>query len=168
MSMEVAEMQAKKSNGESVDFAQIKDPVERLITYAAAKQNQMKIENLDNNKLLFDEKQQADRKEDVTAALEAMPEEARNHIDIHEKRVHKLREIKQLVADRKLRRGEYRDNNGNINNSLLRTHTNDGTEQHIERYRVEYEIDENGRKHYKHDEQTNAFILRQRRNNNGR
>ena len=164
----VAEMQAKKSNGESVDFAQIKDPVERLITYAAAKQNQMKIENLDNNKLLFDEKQQADRKEDVTAALEAMPEEARNHIDIHEKRVHKLREIKQLVADRKLRRGEYRDNNGNINNSLLRTHTNDGTEQHIERYRVEYEIDENGRKHYKHDEQTNAFILRQRRNNNGR
>lgn len=164
----VAEMQAKKSNGESVDFAQIKDPVERLITYAAAKQNQMKIENLDNNKLLFDEKQQADSKEDVTAALEAMPEEARNHIDIHEKRVHKLREIKQLVADRKLRRGEYRDNNGNINNSLLRTHTNDGTEQHIERYRVEYEIDENGRKHYKHDEQTNAFILRQRRNNNGR
>ena len=35
----LAELKAKKEKGESVDFSSIKDPVDRILTYAAAKEN---------------------------------------------------------------------------------------------------------------------------------
>ena len=162
----LAELKAKKEKGESVDFSSIKDPVDRILTYAAAKENKLKIENLNNNEFLIDKRQHGDRQGDITTTLNALPEEAFKQVDLHEKRVNKLHEVKQLLEDKKLRRGQYRDEKGNIKNSRLTTHTKDGTQENVERYKVEYEIDENGRKHYKHDENTNSFILRKQ--NRGR
>ena len=141
-------------------------PLDRILTYAAAKENKLKIENLNNNEFLIDKRQHGDRQGDITTTLNALPEEAFKQVDLHEKRVNKLHEVKQLLEDKKLRRGQYRDEKGNIKNSRLTTHTKDGTQENVERYKVEYEIDENGRKHYKHDENTNSFILRKQ--NRGR
>ena len=162
----LAELKAKKEKGESVDFSSIKDPVDRILTYAAAKENKLKIENLDNNELLVDKKQHGDRQGDITTALNALSEESFKQVKSHEDRVNKLHEVKQLLKDKKLRRGQYRDKDGNIQTARLTTHTKDGTKENVERNQVKYEIDENGRKHYKHDENTNSFILRKQ--NEGR
>ena len=115
---------------------------------------------------MIDKRQHGDRQGDITTTLNALPEEAFKQVDLHEKRVNKLHEVKQLLEDKKLRRGQYRDEKGNIKNSRLTTHTKDGTKEDVERYKVKYEIDENGRKHYMHDEDTNSFILRKQ--NRGR
>ena len=160
----LAELKAKKEKGESVDFSSIKDPVDRILTYAAAKENKLKIENLDNNELLY--KENTDRQGDIETTLDALPKGTREQVELHEKRVNKLHEVKQLLKDKKLRRGQYRDKDGNIQTARLTTHTKDGTKENVERNQVKYEIDENGRKHYKHDENTNSFILRKQ--NGGR
>ena len=160
----LAELKAKKEKGESVDFSSIKDPVDRILTYAAAKENKLKIENLNNNELLY--KENTDRQGDIETTLDALPKGTREQVELHEKRVNKLHEVKQLLEDKKLRRGQYRDKDGNIQTARLTTHTKDGTKENVERNQVKYEIDENGRKHYKHDENTNSFILRKQ--NGGR
>ena len=115
---------------------------------------------------MVDKKQHGDRQGDITTALNALSEESFKQVKSHEDRVNKLHEVKQLLKDKKLRRGQYRDKDGNIQTARLTTHTKDGTKENVERYKVEYEIDENGRKHYKHDDDTNSFILRKQ--NGGR
>lgn len=189
----LAELKAKKEKGESVDFSSIKDPVDRILTYAAAKENKLKIENLNNNEFLIDKRQHGDRQGDITTTLNALPEEAFKQVDLHEKRVKSLRKIKRMIKKGELNEGEYYearrvkdadgkdklddkgqpiyelDENGNKiydrKKSQLNTYK-DGNKTKINREDVEYTKDKDGRCNYQYtiDEQTKLRIYKEREN----
>ena len=189
----LAELKAKKEKGESVDFSSIKDPVDRILTYAAAKENKLKIENLNNNELLVDKKQHGDRQGDITTALNALSEESFKQVKSHEDRVKSLRKIKRMIKKGELNEGEYYearrvkdadgkdklddkgqpiyelDENGNKiydrKKSQLNTYK-DGNKTKINREDVEYTKDKDGRRNYQYtiDEQTKLRIYKEREN----
>ena len=136
----LAELKAKKEKGESVDFSSIKDPVDRILTYAAAKENKLKIENLNNNELLVDKKQHGDRQGDITTALNALSEESFKQVKSHEDRVKSLRKIKRMIKNGELNEGEYYE--------ARRVKDADGKDKLDENGQPIYELDENGKKIY--------------------
>ena len=136
----LAELKAKKEKGESVDFSSIKDPVDRILTYAAAKENKLKIENLNNNELLVDKKQHGDRQGDITTALNALSEEPFKQVKSHEDRVKSLRKIKRMIKKGELNEGEYYE--------ARRVKDADGKDKLDENGQPIYELDENGKKIY--------------------
>lgn len=189
----LTELKAKKEKGESVDFSSIKDPVDRILTYAAAKENKLKIENLNNNEFLIDKRQHGDRQGDITTTLNALPEEAFKQVDLHEKRVKSLRKIKRMIKNGELNEGEYYearrvkdadgkdkldengqpiyelDENGNKiydrKKSQLNTYK-DGKQTKINREDVKYTKDKDGRRQYQYtvDEQTKLRIYQEKQN----
>ena len=90
----LAELKAKKEKGESVDFSSIKDPVDRILTYAAAKENDVKMENI-QNELLFNENK--DRNNDVNTALSVLSEESFKSVQNHERNVSKQHEVREKI-----------------------------------------------------------------------
>ena len=115
----LAELKAKKEKGESVDFSSIKDPVDRILTYAAAKENDVKMENI-KDELLWNRRQHEDRKDDVDTAASILPSERFKDVKFHDKRV---RETYRSNIRRRVRaQGNNSANqdtpqNGNSNNS---------------------------------------------------
>ena len=115
----LAELKAKKEKGESVDFSSIKDPVDRILTYAAAKENDVNMENITND-LLWNRRQHEYRKDDVDTAASILPSDRFNDVKFHDKRV---RETYRSNIRRRVRaQGNNSANqdtpqNGNSNNS---------------------------------------------------
>lgn len=168
----VKEFADKKAKGESFDFSQIKDPVERVVAYAAAKESKLKIENLGNYENLVDPKLDEKAKAEVAAARAALPENSQNHLKARETWEQKLVEIKGRLKNKEQRRGQYHDKDGNLVDSKLSVHDKDGKLlQNVERNKVEYKIEtqENGQKKktYERDD-AGLFKLRQQRDNGGR
>lgn len=168
----VKEFSDKKEKGESLDFSQIKDPVERVVAYAAAKESKLKIENLSNYEKLVDSKLDDKAKAEVAAARAALPENSQNHLKARETWEQKLVEIKGRLKNKEQKRGQYHDKDGNLVDSKLSVHDKDGKLlQNVERNKVEYKIEtqENGQKKktYERDD-AGLFKLRQQRDNDGR
>lgn len=168
----VKEFSDKKAKGESLDFSQIKDPVERVVAYAAAKESKLKIENLGNYENLVDLKLDEKAKAEVAAARAALPENSQNHLKARETWEQKLVEVKDRLKNKEQKRGQYHDKDGNLVDSKLSVHDKDGKLlQNVERNKVEYKIktQENGQKKktYERDD-AGLFKLRQQRGNDGR
>lgn len=168
----VKEFSDKKEKGESLDFSRIKDPVERMVAYAAAKESKLKIENLSNYEKLVDSKLDDKAKAEVAAARAALPENSQNHLKARETWEQKLVEIKGRLKNKEQKRGQYHDKDGNLVDSKLSVHDKDGKLlQNVERNKVEYKIEtqENGQKKktYERDD-AGLFKLRQQRGNDGR
>lgn len=168
----VKEFSDKKEKGESLDFSQIKDPAERVVAYAAAKESKLKIENLSNYEKLVDSKLDDKAKAEVAAARAALPENSQNHLKARETWEQKLVEIKGRLKNKEQKRGQYHDKGGNLVDSKLSVHDKDGKLlQNVERNKVEYKIEtqENGQKKktYERDD-AGLFKLRQQRDNDGR
>lgn len=168
----VKEFSDKKEKGESLDFSQIKDPVERVVAYAAAKECKLKIENLSNYKKLVDSKLDDKTKAEVAAARAALPENSQKHLKARETWEQKLVEIKDRLKNGEQDRGQYHDKDGNLVDSKLSVHDKDGKLlQNVERNKVEYKTEKLGerqtKKTYKRDD-AGLFKLRQQRDNDGR
>lgn len=168
----VKEFKDKKEKGESLDFSQIKDPVERMVAYAAAKESKLKIENLSNYEKLVDSKLDDKAKAEVAAARAALPENSQNHLKARETWEQKLVEIKGRLKNKEQKRGQYHDKDGNLVDSKLSVHDQDGKLlQNVERNKVEYKIEtqENGQKKktYERDD-AGLFKLRQQQGRGSR
>lgn len=168
----VKEFSDKKEKGESLDFSQIQDPVERMVAYAAAKESKLKIENLSNYEKLVDSKLDDKAKAEVAAARAALPENSQNHLKARETWEQKLVEIKGRLKNKEQKRGQYHDKDGNLVDSKLSVHDQDGKLlQNVERNKVEYKIEtqENGQKKktYERDD-AGLFKLRQQQGRGSR
>ena len=168
----VKEFKDKKEKGESLDFSQIQDPVERMVAYAAAKESKLKIENLSNYEKLVDSKLDDKAKAEVAAARAALPENSQNHLKARETWEQKLVEIKGRLKNKEQKRGQYHDKDGNLVDSKLSVHDQDGKLlQNVERNKVEYKIEtqENGQKKktYERDD-AGLFKLRQQQGRGSR
>ena len=161
-----------KDKCESLDFSQIQDPVERMVAYAAAKESKLKIENLSNYEKLVDSKLDDKAKAEVAAARAALPENSQNHLKARETWEQKLVEIKGRLKNKEQKRGQYHDKDGNLVDSKLSVHDQDGKLlQNVERNKVEYKIEtqENGQKKktYERDD-AGLFKLRQQQGRGSR
>ncbi len=167
-----AEKEGKQEIEVSLDFSQIKDPVERVIAYAAAKESKLKIENLSNYEKLVDSKLDDKAKAEVAAARAALPENSQNHLKARETWEQKLVEIKGRLKNKEQKRGQYHDKDGNLVDSKLSVHDQDGKLlQNVERNKVVYTTEklENGniKKTYKYDDDK-LFKLRQQQGCDGK
>lgn len=167
-----AEKEGKQEIEVSLDFSQIKDPVERVIAYAAAKESKLKIENLSNYEKLVDSKLDDKAKAEVAAARAALPENSQNHLKARETWEQKLVEIKDRLKNKEQKRGQYHDKDGNLVDSKLSVHDKDGKLlQNVERNKVVYTTEklENGniKKTYKYDDDK-LFKLRQQQGRDGK
>ena len=133
----------KESKGE-LDFGQLKDPMERLIAYTAAKETGVKIANLANDELIYDEQKNPEKKQDIERARKvidgvrdknAVKEDA---FDMHERRVKSLQRMRQEVKDGTRRRGEF-TKDGKKQEASLRQTIN-GTTYHVDRKDVKTEV----------------------------
>ena len=133
----------KESKGE-LDFGQLKDPMERLIAYTAAKETGVKIANLANDELIYDEQKNPEKKQDIERARKvidgvrdknAVKEDA---FDMHERRVKSLQRMRQEVKDGTRHRGEF-TKDGKKQEASLRQTIN-GTTYHVDRKDVKTEI----------------------------
>lgn len=157
----------------SLDFSQIKDPVERVVAYAAAKESKLKIENLSNYEKLVNPKLDKKAKAEVEAARAALPENSQNHLKARETWEQKLVEVKARLKNDEQNRGQYHDKDGNLVDSRLSVHDKDGNLlQNVERNKVEYELTDmkNGQKKktYQRDDAGVLFKLRQQKDNGGK
>ena len=133
----------KESKGE-LDFGQLKDPMERLIAYTAAKETGVKIANLANDELIYDEQKNPEKKQDIERARKvidgvrdknAVKEDA---FDMHERRVKSLQRMRQEVKDGTRHRGEF-TKDGKKQEASLRQTIN-GTTYHVDRKDVKTEV----------------------------
>lgn len=133
----------KESKGE-LDFGQLKDPMERLIAYTAAKETGVKIANLANDELIYDEQKNPEKKQDIERARKvidgvrdknAVKEDA---FDMHERRVKSLQKMRQEVKDGTRHRGEF-TKDGKKQEASLRQTIN-GTTYHVDRKDVKTEV----------------------------
>ena len=133
----------KESKGE-LDFGQLKDPMERLIAYTAAKETGVKIANLANDELIYDEQKNPEKKQDIERARKvidgvrdknAVKEDA---FDMHERRVKSLQRMRQEVKDGTRHRGEF-TKDGKKQEASLRQTIN-GTTYHVDRKGVKTEV----------------------------
>lgn len=133
----------KESKGE-LDFGQLKDPMERLIAYTAAKETGVKITNLANDELIYDEQKNPEKKQDIERARKvidgvrdknAVKEDA---FDMHERRVKSLQRMRQEVKDGTRHRGEF-TKDGKKQEASLRQTIN-GTTYHVDRKDVKTEV----------------------------
>ena len=161
----VKEYADKKEKGETLDFSQIKDPVERVVAYAAAKEAKLKIENLSNYEKLIDSKLDDKSKAEVAEARASLPENSQKHLKARETWEQKLGEVKTRLKNKEQRRGQYRDKDGKIVDSRMTLHDKDGKViQNVARNDIEYEIkiQDNGQKKktYKKDDK-GLYIVRE-------
>lgn len=133
----------KESKGE-LDFGQLKDPMERLIAYTAAKETGVKIANLANDELIYDEQKNPEKKQNIERARKvidgvrdknAVKEDA---FDMHERRVKSLQRMRQEVKDGTRHRGEF-TKDGKKQEASLRQTIN-GTTYHVDRKDVKTEV----------------------------
>ena len=133
----------KESKGE-LDFGQLKDPMERLIAYTAAKETGVKITNLANDELIYDEQKNPEKKQDIERARKvidgvrdknAVKEDA---FDMRERRVKSLQRMRQEVKDGTRHRGEF-TKDGKKQEASLRQTIN-GTTYHVDRKDVKTEV----------------------------
>lgn len=133
----------KESKGE-LDFGQLKDPMERLIAYTAAKETGVKIANLANDELIYDEQKNPEKKQDIERARKvidgvrdknAVKEDA---FDMRERRVKSLQRMRQEVKDGTRHRGEF-TKDGKKQEASLRQTIN-GTTYHVDRKDVKTEV----------------------------
>ena len=142
----------KESKGE-LDFGQLKDPMERLIAYTAAKETGVKIANLANDELIYDEQKNPEKKQDIERARKvidgvrdknAVKEDA---FDMHERRVKSLQRMRQEVKDGTRHRGEF-TKDGKKQEASLRQTIN-GTTYHVDRKDVKTEVVDSKEKYAK-------------------
>lgn len=155
----------KEGNGE-LDFSQIKDPTERLIAYTAAKETGVKINNLANDELIYDEQKNPEKKQDIERARKiidgvrdktAVKEDA---FDMHERRVKSLQKMRQEVKDGTRHRGEF-NKDGKKQEASLRQTIN-GTTYHVDRKDVQTEVVDGKEKYVKND--LGKYALKKRDN----
>lgn len=133
----------KESNGE-LDFSQIKDPTERLIAYTAAKETGVKIANLANDELIYDEQKNPEKKREIErarAAIEGVRDKnavKEDAFDMHERRVKSLHRMRQEVKDGTRHRGEFTKDGKKQEASLKQTVN--GTTYHVDRKDVQTEV----------------------------
>ncbi len=101
-----------------------------------------------------------------------MPENSQNHLKARETWEQKLVEIKGRLKNKEQKRGQYHDKDGNLVDSKLSVHDQDGKLlQNVERNKVEYKIEtqENGQKKktYERDD-AGLFKLRQQQGRGSR
>lgn len=140
----VEELKKLKESKSELDFGQLKDPMERLIAYTAAKETGVKIANLANDELIYDEQKNPEKKQDIERARKvidgvrdknAVKEDA---FDMHERRVKSLQRMRQEVKDGTRHRGEF-TKDGKKQEASLRQTIN-GTTYHVDRKDVKTEV----------------------------
>ena len=140
----VEELKKLKESKCELDFGQLKDPMERLIAYTAAKETGVKIANLANDELIYDEQKNPEKKQDIERARKvidgvrdknAVKEDA---FDMHERRVKSLQRMRQEVKDGTRHRGEF-TKDGKKQEASLRQTIN-GTTYHVDRKDVKTEV----------------------------
>ena len=140
----VEELKKLKEGKGELDFSQLKDPMEILIAYTAAKETGVKIANLANDELIYDEQKNPEKKQDIEKARKvidgvrdknAVKEDA---FDMHERRVKSLQRMRQEVKDGTRHRGEF-TKDGKKQEASLRQTIN-GTTYHVDRKDVKTEI----------------------------
>ena len=140
----VEELKKLKEGKGALDFGQIKDPTERLIAYTAAKETGVKITNLANDELIYDEKKNPEKKQEIERARKvingirnksAVKEDV---FKLHEDRVSSLQRMRQEVKDGTRHRGEF-TKDGKKQEASLRQTIN-GTTYHVDRKDVQTEV----------------------------
>ena len=151
----VEELKKLKEGKGALDFAQIKDPTERLIAYTAAKETGVKINNLANDELIYDEQKNPEKKQEIERVRKvidsvrdktAVKEDA---FDMHERRVKSLQKMHQEVKDGTRHRGEF-TKDGKKQEASLRQTIN-GTTYHVDRKDVKTEVVDGKEKYVKNN-----------------
>ncbi len=162
----VEELKKLKEGKGALDFGQIKDPTERLIAYTAAKETGVKITNLANDELIYDEKKNPEKKQEIERARKvingirnksAVKEDV---FKLHEDRVSSLQRMRQEVKDGTRHRGEFTKDGKKQEASLKQTIN--GTTYHVDRKDVQTEVADGKEKYVKND--LGKYVLKKRDN----
>lgn len=169
---ELAEAKAKGSD--KIDLSQIKDPVEKMIAFAATKEAGVGITGLANVEDFKITDNKANK--EMETAFAALPETAQKAVTFHNHKVEKVHEIKEKVKNKELKRGQFRDKDGNIQQSQLSNTNKDADGKpilddkgnatrspRVDRNTVQYEIDPaTKKKSYVIDKATNLYQQRKK------
>ena len=172
----VAELKAAKAAAEAekkefrLDMSQYKSIDERIIAFAATKEAHVAIDNLKNDESLIgkDTLLTKEAAETLKTVKESLPEQAQKDVDMHEKKVSKFKEIKGKIQSGEMKRGQYRDENGNIKDACLTRHNEKGEKiQNIARNEAVYTMEgEKGNKKKKYQYDKNNMYKLWKNNNN--
>lgn len=170
----VAELKAEKEKNPEfrLDMSQYKSIDERIIAFAATKEAHVAIDNLKNDESLIgkDTLLTKEAAETLKTVKESLPEQAQKDVDMHEKKVSKFKEIKGKIQSGEMKRGQYRDENGNIKDARLTRHNEKGEKiQDIARNEAVYTMEgEKGNKKKKYQYDKNNMYKLWKNNNNSR
>ena len=174
----VAELKAAKAAAAAenkefrLDMSQYKSIDERIIAFAATKEAHVAIDNLKNDESLIgkDTLLTKEAAETLKTVKESLPEQAQKDVDMHEKKVSKFKEIKGKIQSGEMKRGQYRDENGNIKDARLTRHNEKGEKiQDIARNEAVYTMEgEKGNKKKKYQYDKNNMYKLWKNNNNSR
>ena len=170
----VAELKAEKEKNPEfrLDMSQYKSIDERIIAFAATKEAHVAIDNLKNDESLIgkDTLLTKEAAETLKTVKESLPEQAQKDVDMHEKKVSKFKEIKGKIQSGEMKRGQYRDENGNIKAARLTRHNEKGEKiQDIARNEAVYTMEgEKGNKKKKYQYDKNNMYKLWKNNNNSR
>ena len=174
----VAELKAAKAAAAAekkefrLDMSQYKSIDERIIAFAATKEAHVAIDNLKNDESLIgkDTLLTKEAAETLKTVKESLPEQAQKDVDMHEKKVSKFKEIKGKIQSGEMKRGQYRDKDGNIKDARLTRHNEKGEKiQEIARNEAVYTMEgEKGNKKKKYQYDKNNMYKLWKNNNNSR
>ena len=169
----VAELKAKKEQNPDfrLDMSQYTSIDERIIAFTATKEAHVAIDNLKNDESLIGKGiLTKEAGETLAAVKESLPEQARNNVEMHEKKVDKLKEIREKINNKEMKRGQYRDENGNIKDARLTRHNEKGEKiQDIARNEAVYTMEgEKGNKKKKYQYDKNNMYKLWENNNHSR